>query len=88
MCSQLNCVVRNEAGVRCRIISSAANQVFVVEFVWSAANQVFAARIAMFTANQVCTAKFYIPQRFRFLLQTFVDRRDSGFSSPNLCGAQ
>ena len=88
MCSQLNCGIRSESGVCCRIMFSAVNQVFAVEFVWSAANQVFAARIAMFIANQVCTAKFYIPQRFRFLLQTFVDRRDSGFSSPNLCGAQ
>ena len=58
MCSQLNFVVHNESCVRCRIIFSAANQVFTDEFVWSPANQVFTAPIALFTANHVFNVEF------------------------------
>jgi len=48
----VNSGVRGDSGVRCRIVLSAANQVFAVEFVLSAANHVFVAEFVSSAANQ------------------------------------
>jgi hypothetical protein len=50
-CSLLNCVFHSESGVRCRIVYSAGNQVFIAESVLSAANQVFTAEFLSSAAN-------------------------------------
>jgi len=47
-----NCVVGSESGVRCRIVLSAANQVFAAEFVLSAANHIFATEFVSSAVNQ------------------------------------
>ena len=41
-CSVLNCILRSESGVRCRILMSTANQLLAAKFVLSATKQVFA----------------------------------------------
>jgi hypothetical protein len=63
-CSLSNCVVRNESGVRCRIVLSVVKQVSY-QIMLSAMNQVFAAEFVLSTTNQVFTIELCIPQRIR-----------------------
>jgi len=63
--SLLNCVFHSESGVHCRIVYSAVNQVFAVDWV-------------LFAANQVFTIKSCCPQRIRCLVSNCVFRSKSG----------
>ena len=63
--SKKQIVVRSESGVRCRIVYSTANQVFVAEFV-------------LFVVNQVFALELCILQRIRCSLSNCVFRSESG----------
>jgi hypothetical protein len=63
--SKKRIVVRSESGVRCRIVYSTENQVFVAEFV-------------LFVVNQVFALELCILQRIRCSLSNCVFRSESG----------
>ena len=78
-CSLLNCGFPSESGFCCRIVLSAAIQVFAVEIMWSTANQVFATEIVLSAVNQVFHVELCCPQQFMFWLSSYVVRNDLGF---------
>jgi len=67
-CLLSNCVFRSESGVRCWIVLSVKNQVFIAEFMLSTVNQVFSAEFMMSAVNQVFAVELCCPQRIKCLL--------------------